>query len=109
MSNANILQSAGGPEFFHGWTVVGATAVQIETKGFKFDIGIWFSSPGTPAPAPNTAGIWIGRDIVTADKTAGTGGTVILPGGELFLPLTDGSLLWAVSTAASQDLSWFGI
>lgn len=110
MSNANILQSAGGPGFFHGWVVVNQTTpVQIESAGFTFDKGICLHAPGAPEPTPNTAPIWVGSAVVTADRDVNTGGRMILPGGDLFLPLTDGLLLWAVSTANTQNLSWFGI
>ena len=95
-------------DLWHGHTVVGTSRVKIVSLalGTQALKGILLVTPGTGAPTPNTNPIWIGGIGVTADSTPETGGMWLMPGDRLFVPLADVPKLYAVSTAASQDLAW---
>lgn len=93
----------------HGHTVVGTSRAKVVSLALGTQRalkGILLVTPGSNAPTPNTDPIWIGGGGVTADSTPETGGMWLLPGDSLFVPLADVSKLYAVSTAAVQDLAW---
>jgi len=94
----------------HGHAVVGISRVKIVSPIFvgtqQALKGILLVTPGSNAPTPNTNPIWIGGGGVTADSAPETGGMWLLPGDSLFVPMADVSKLYAVSTAADQDLAW---
>ncbi len=86
-----------------GLTRVKVVSLELGTQALK---GILLVTPGTNAPVPNTHPVWVGGGGVSADSNAETGGMPLLPGDSLFVPVADVSKLYAVSTAADQDLAW---
>ncbi len=66
---------------------IGATAVKIDTIGFRFIKGILLRTPGPNDPVPNAATVWIGSSLVTADMAIETGGFPLPPGASIFLPV----------------------
>lgn len=68
--------------------------------------GVMIRTPGSSDPAANSAPIWIGKDNVTADSTPGTGGFPLIPGATIVIPLEIVDQIYAISTAASQDLAY---
>lgn len=95
----------------HGHGVAGTTRTQLAVAKLAFPTnkGILVRCPGALDAATNTDEVWIGGPNVTADEDETTGGTPIAPGEALFLPLEDPSLLFIVSTAADQDISWLSL
>lgn len=89
--------------------IVGTSAVKVNPIGFKFIKGILLRTPGTTDPSPNTAPIWIGGANVTADQAVETGGFPLVPGASLNIPSEFLSGLYAISTSASQVLTWVGV
>ena len=104
-----VRETSPAGELKHGHTAVGTTAAQLTNLSFKLDRGLLVRAPGPDDPVPNTAVVWVGRKGVTADSNTGLGGMPIPPGQSLVLPVDDPSLVWAVSTAAGQDLAWMGV
>jgi len=89
--------------------VVGVTAVKINPIGFKFVKGVLLHAPGTSDPSPNTDPIWIGSANVTANQHLETGGFPLIPGSTLEIPSEFLGGLYAISTAATQTLTWLGV
>lgn len=89
--------------------IVGATAVKVNPIGFKFVKGILLRTPGTTDPSPNVAPIWIGGANVTADQAVETGGFPLVPGASLNIPSEFLDSLYAISTSATQVLTWVGV
>jgi hypothetical protein len=54
----------------------------------------------------NTGRIFIGASDVTADTTAGTGGTCLRPGDSITIPIDNANKLYAIASSANQKLSW---
>jgi len=88
---------------------VGISAVRVNPIGFKFIKGVLLHAPGTSDPGPNTDPIWIGGPTVTADQAIETGGFPLIPGSTLEIPSEFLGGLYAISTAASQTLTWLGV
>ena len=105
----NIYQESVDVEVQHRNVVVGTSVVIINPFRFKFVKGILLRTPGTQDPVPNTAPIWIGNAKVTADADPNTGGFPLIPGSSIFLPVEFLDGLYAISTQASQSLSWLGV
>ena len=97
-------ETSPSDELHHGHTAVGGTAVQLTNLAFQLDRGLLVK-----ADAANSAPVWIGRKAVTADSHSDTGGMPVEPGEALVLPVDDPSKVFAISTAADQDLAWMGI
>lgn len=95
-------------DLWHGHTVVGATRAKVVSLALGAEAlkGILLVTPGSAHPTPNTHPIWIGLAGVTADSVPETGGMWLMPGEKLFIPMADMQKLYAVSTAANQDLAW---
>jgi hypothetical protein len=89
--------------------IVGVTAVKVNPIGFKFIKGILLRAPGTTDPSPNVAPIWIGGANVTANQAVETGGFPLVPGASLNIPSEFLNGLYAISTSASQVLTWVGV
>jgi hypothetical protein len=98
-----------GADLKHGHVVAGVAAVKLSQFAFTCLKGILIRAPGGDDPTPNTDPIWIGSAAVTADSNVGTGGLPLLPGESLVLPIDNPSEVWVISTAATQDLAWFGV
>lgn len=94
-------------DLINGHIVVGTAAVQL-TLSIRVSRGVLLRCPGAEDPVPNTDPVWVGRANVTADSSA-TGGTPILPGGSLFIPVDDPGGVYVISTAPGQDVSWIGM
>jgi len=94
-------------EMLHGWTTVGTSPVPITPLQLIPYKGILLFAPGTAYPGGgNSAPIWVGGPRVTADQNEGTGGTPIVPGSSLFVPLDKPDIIYVVSNAVTQKLSW---
>jgi hypothetical protein len=83
--------------------VVGTT---LGTGALK---GILLRAPGSGDDSPNSAPVYVGGAGVTADNMPETGGMPICPGETLFVPLENLELLYAISTAANQQLAWIAM
>ena len=92
-----------------GHTVVGASAVQLTALEFTFTKGLLIRAPGSDDPVANTAPIWVGGKGVTANSNVATGGVPLAPGESINLPVNDPTLVYVVSTAGAQDVSWMGV
>lgn len=88
---------------------VGVTAVAINSLGWQFQKGILLRTPESTDPVPNDAAIWIGSSQVTADSAPETGGFPLIPGASLCIPTEFATGLFAISTAADQDLAVVGV
>ncbi len=88
----------------HGHIVVGVAAAQLLDRLLRCKQGI-----ALHANVSNTNNIWIGRQGVTADNNIITGGFILTPGSSLELPIEDLIDIFAISDAATQDLSWIGV
>ena len=90
-------------DFFHGRTVIGLTEIKVVTpivpdalKGIQVKAG-----PG------NTGTVYVGKSGVTAGSAVATDGTPLAAGEGLFIPTKDVSRVYAIASAAAQDLYWF--
>lgn len=106
---ANIYREAVDASIQNRNVVVGATAVLVNPLEFKFIKGILLRTPNSDDPTANTAPVWLGNANVTADSALETGGFPLVPGASLFIPSEFIADLYAISTAASQNLAWFGV
>ncbi len=88
----------------HGHFVVGAAAARLSSRKFNFKQGVILA-----ASLDNTKNIWIGKQGLTADNTAGTGGFPLTPGSSMEIPVEEFINIFAISEAASQDLAWIGV
>ncbi len=82
-------------------TTVGTTAVTIPATPLAGRASILVQAADT-----NTAAIYLGKSTVTAD-TASTGGIKLLAGQSIAMQLAAAVLLYARSTAASQNVITF--
>jgi len=105
----NVYREAANVVVQNRHVVVGATAVLVNPLGFKFVKGFLLRTPGVGDPTPNTAPIWLGNANVTADSAVETGGFPLIPGASIYIPSEFADGLYAISTAASQDLVWLGV
>ncbi|RIK72110.1 MAG: hypothetical protein DCC68_26775 [Planctomycetota bacterium] len=78
---------------------VGTTAAAIASAFYPCKRGV-----GLKADVGNSGTIYIGPSDVTAGTTAATDGWPLAAGEELFLPLDDPRAVFAVASAASQQL-----
>ena len=86
----------------HGWRTVGTSRSQL------------FSAPEfaplkgvlVRADAANTADVYLGKSDVTADQNDDTGGFPVPAGGAVNVPIHVAEQLYAISTAASQKISF---
>lgn len=77
----------------------GTSATQITNTPFACKRGV-----GLKAAAANTGTIYVGPAGVTAGGTAATDGWPLAAGEEIFLPLDDPRILYAIASAANQQL-----
>lgn len=91
-------------DFRHGLTNVGTTRIPL-TNSMPALKGVYISTPGPWHDITNTAPVFVGGPGVTADSEQ-SAGLPIMPGGSLFVPIADPSLLWVVSTADNQQVTW---
>jgi len=87
----------------HGRTIIGTSAAQIitgnmpnSTKGIQLKAG-----------PTNTGVVYVGRAGVTDGDTVATDGMPLQASEGIFVPIEDVTLLYAIASAASQDLYWF--
>lgn len=106
---SNVYREAANVEVQNRNVLVGTTAVKINPFEFRFVKGILLRTPGTQDPTPNIAPVWIGSSIVTADLDIETGGFALIPGSAVYLPVEFLTKLYAISTQASQYISWLGV
>jgi hypothetical protein len=78
---------------------VGTTAAAITATAFACKRGV-----GLKADVGNSGTIYVGPSDVTAGSTPATDGWPLAAGEELFLPLDDPRSLYAIASAASQQL-----
>jgi hypothetical protein len=78
---------------------VGTTAAAIAGAFYPCKRGV-----GLKADPSNSGTIYVGPSDVTAGTTAATDGWPLAAGEELFLPLDDPRALYAIATAANQQL-----
>jgi len=95
-------------EVYHGHKAAGLTRAQLTPTSRVLIRGIYLYCPGGDDPTPNTATVWVGGATVTADSDANSGGIPLVPGNSIFLQISDPSLLYVISTSASQDVAWIG-
>ncbi|KKN11712.1 hypothetical protein LCGC14_1023840 [marine sediment metagenome] len=88
----------------HGHIVVGVAAAQLSSRVLNFKEGITLYSN-----VSNSNNIWIGKEGVTADNNAVTGGFILTPGSSVDIPVKDLVNIFAISDAATQDLMWIGV
>ena len=88
----------------HGHIVVGVAAAQLLARVLNFKQGVTLYSN-----VDNTNNIWIGKQGVTADNNATTGGFILTPGSSVDIPIKDLINVFAISDAATQDLMWVGV
>lgn len=97
-------------DLFHGHVVVGVTRVKVVILEFQGMLkGVLLRASGSGDLPPNTAPIWIGGNGVTADSATTTGGMSLPPGESMFVPMEKIHKLYAISTAADQDLAWMSM
>ncbi len=106
MSSTTIQKMTRNSQFLdHAHVVVGTSAVQISSRtDIKCKQGIVLY-----ANVSNTNKIWIGKEGVTANNNAITGGFVLTPGSSLEVPIEEMLNIYARSDAAAQDLMWIGV
>jgi len=80
-------------------TTVGTTAAPITAVATQCTRGI-----GLKASPANAGTIYVGPSDVTAGTTPATDGWPLAAGEEIFLPLADPRTVYAVASAASQQL-----
>jgi hypothetical protein len=85
----------------HGRTVIGASAVQLIALMPSAIKGIQLKAGPT-----NTGIIYVGKAGVTDGDTVATDGIPLQASEGLFVPIKDVTLLYAIASAASQDLYW---
>ncbi len=78
---------------------VGTSAAAITSTAFACKRGV-----GLKADAANAGTIYIGPSDVTAGSTPATDGWPLAAGEELYLPLDDPRTVFAIASAASQQL-----
>ena len=97
-------------DLFTGHVVVGTTRKRVVAPDFEGMMkGLLVRAPGSGDPTPNAVTVWIGGNGVTADSNMSTGGMPLPPGESMFIPLERLEKLWAISTAADQDLAWLAM
>lgn len=87
-----------------GHKAVGTSAVQITVNETSFIKGVLLK-----AAAANTAPVYFGGYNVTADAAETSGGFPLAASDTLFLAIEDLSRLYAVSSAAGQDVAWIAV
>lgn len=90
----------------HGHTVVGSSRVKLTELDVLLNKGVLLRCPGTTDPSPNSAPVWVGSEMVTADSNVGTGGMPVNIGSSLFVPCERANSLWVISTDPLQDIAW---
>ena len=89
----------------HGWTSVGTTIAQLMDKTFS----VTYKGVLIVSDPDNTVTIFIGRNGVTSDKDAETGGIPLSPDRSIFIPIEDPTLLYVISGSASQLVAWMSM
>jgi hypothetical protein len=80
-------------------TTVGITAAPITAAATQCSRGV-----GLKAATANSGTIYVGPADVTAGITPATDGWPLAAGDEIFLPLADPRTIYAIASAASQQL-----
>lgn len=88
----------------HGHKVVGTSAVQVTDSPTRFVKGVVVL-----ADSANSAPVYVGSYLVTADTTETSGGFPLEAGKSVSLQVEDLSKLYAVSTAADQKVAWIAV
>jgi hypothetical protein len=78
---------------------VGTSAAAITSTAFNCKRGV-----GHKADSGNSGTIYVGPSDVTAGSTPATDGWPLAAGEELFLPIDDPRSVYAIASAASQQL-----
>lgn len=92
------------PSFWHGSIAIGTSESQVTATAVPVLKGIQLK-----ADAANTGIIYVGKSGVTDASADGTDGFPLSAGDGLFLPLDDVSLVYAIASAAAQELYWLVI
>lgn len=104
-NGVNILRDSIPSELSRGRTgrkTVGTTAVQITTSTAELFSGIHIRAAGS-----NTGTIYVGfSNAVTADSADATDGFPLNANDGLYLPVSLGSEVWIIASAASQKFFW---
>lgn len=87
-----------------GHGAVGTGATPLTDNVTQFVKGVVLK-----AAEANTAPIYLGGYNVTADAAESSGGFPLAAGETLFLAIEDLNRLYAVSTAAAQDVAWIAV
>jgi len=110
MLPVKVAQSTVDGKIRHGHKTVGASAVALSGISVSVKRGVLIRAPGGNDPVPNTATVWIGGGShVTADSDTDTGGFPLIPGATVVIDTDDVAKIYAISTAAGQDLAWIGV
>lgn len=88
----------------HGHKEVGTNAVQVTSSPTRFVKGVVVL-----ADSANSAPVYVGSYLVTADSAETSGGFPLEAGKSVSLQIEDLSKLYAVSTAAAQKLAWIAV
>jgi len=95
--------------FENGWTVVSVVrtpAVVGSLPDGNFS-GVVFKAPGPTDDAPNTVAVYLGKNDVTADQNAETGGFPLAPGESITVPLLSAEDVYVVASSSSQAVAWW--
>jgi hypothetical protein len=89
--------------FYHGRTVMGTSAAVMTSVNLPDAVkGVQLK-----AGPSNTGIIYVGNVGVTAGSAVSTDGMPLSAGEGLFIPVKDITLIYAIASAATQDLYWF--
>jgi hypothetical protein len=85
-------------------SAIGTTAVQIDATSVPALSGVTIRSS-----VSNSATVYIGPSTVTAGTAAATDGIPLTPGESLAMPINNINLVYAIATAAGQEVFWMVI
>ena len=90
-------------DFYHGRTIIGTSDAQVIARNMPNALkGIQLK-----AGPSNTGIIYVGKTGVTDGDTPALDGMPLSAGEGLFVPASDITVLYAIASAAAQDLYWF--
>ena len=96
------INSDISPDFHTARTVIGTAAAQVVTTPMPNALkGVQLKAGPT-----NTGIVYVGKSGLTAGSAAATDGLPLQAGEGLFIPIKDVSKVFAIGSAAAQDLYW---
>jgi hypothetical protein len=106
-----INETSPSGDLRYGHTAVGPTAVPVTPNSIQLVRGLLLRTPGPNDLVSNVDVVYIGLKSVTCSGAVGspTDGTPLPPGSAIEIPVSDPSLIYAISPTAGQDLAWMGV